>query len=145
MSIFHKQKQENTIIVGCGILGVHLASLLNAQKDFISIIDIKGQAFSKLSDASSYCLVEGDATDLDILECAGIKTADRVIITTNDDNTNIMIAQIARKYYKVHQVIVKVEDTSKECTCSHMGIIVVNPLILMLEQFRQVLADENEG
>ena len=142
MSLFNRQRHENVIIVGCGCIGAKLASILDAQNDRVSIIDLEAQSFSKLSHSSNYCLVEGDAMDIDILECAGIKTADIIIVTTNDDNTNIAVAKIAKEYYKVQQVIACIGDTSKEFAYKQMDIIVISPLILLMDKIQQVLTKE---
>lgn len=145
MSIFNRKKQENVIIIGCGFLGVKIAELLHKQYDSVSIIDINVQAFSKLSRSSDFILIKGDASDIDVLENAGIKTADIVLITTKDDNTNIMIAEIAKEYYKVHKVITYVKDTSKEFAYKQIGIDVISPISLLIDEIRNILGDESEG
>ncbi|MHB8962212.1 MAG: potassium channel family protein [Saccharofermentanales bacterium] len=142
MGIFNREKSRNAIIIGCGRIGMKIAALLDSQNYNVSIIDIDEQAFSGLPDSSRFCLVEGDATDMDTLECAGIKGADVILITTGDDNTNIMIAEIAKEYYQVHEVIMRVEDISKEQVYKEMGIRVISPMILLLDEVRLVLANE---
>jgi len=145
MKIFNKEKRENIIIVGCGRFGSKLALNLMNQNDNVSIIDIDRESFSRLSELCVNCSIEGDATDTDILELAGIKTADVLIAATNDDNTNIMIAQIAKEYYKVKQVIARVEDTSKEASYDQSGIIVICPLLLSLNELQRIFTLEKEG
>lgn len=142
MGIFNRERSRNAIIIGCGSVGIKIAALLDSQNYNVSIVDINEQAFSELSDSSRFCLVEGDAIDTDTLECAGIKSADVIIITTGDDNTNIMVAEIAKEYYQVNEVIMRVEDISKEQAYKEMGIIVINPMILLLDEVRLVLANE---
>lgn len=139
MSFFSRQKNREVIIVGCGSIGTKLASILHTQNDSVSIIDMDERSFSKITGASDYDLVVGDATDMDILEYAGIKTADTVIIATNDDDTNIMIAKMAKEYYKVNLVIARIEDTSKEFAYNQLDIVVINPLILLLEEIQKTL------
>lgn len=145
MKLFNREKRKNVIVAGCGRFGAKLASMLDTQNDNVSIIDINEQSFTKLSDSFNYCSIKGDATDTDILEFAGIKTADILIAATSDDNTNIMIAQIAKEYYQVSQVIARIEDTSKEASYEQMGIITICPLILSLNEIQRILTKEEEG
>ncbi len=145
MKIFNREKRESVIIVGCGRFGSKLAAILANQNDTVSIIDIDENSFSKLPDTYHEFCIDGDATDTDILELAGIKTADVLIALTNDDNTNIMVAQIAREYYKVNQVIAKIDDTSKEACYAQNGITAICPLLLSLNEFERIFKTEKEG
>ena len=144
MKLFNREKRKNVIIAGCGRFGSKLASILAAQKDNVSIIDINEQSFSRLPDSFNYYSIEGDATDTDVLVSAGIATADVLIAATNDDNTNIMIAQIAKEYYKVSQVTAIVEDTLKEAAYEQTGVIAISPLVLSLKELQYILAKESE-
>jgi trk system potassium uptake protein len=145
MKIFSREKRENIIIVGCGRFGSKLALDFYNQNSNVSMIDIDRESFSRLPEWCIDCSIEGDATDTDILELAGIKTADILVAATNDDDTNIMIAQIAKKYYKVSRVFAKVEDTSKEASYDQSEIIAICPLILSLNELQRIFAAEKEG
>ena len=144
MKLFSREKHEKVIIAGCGRFGSKLVSILADKNDNISIIDINEQSFSRLPTSLKYNWIEGDATDTDILEYAGIKTADVLVAVTNDDDTNIMIAKIAKEYYQVNQVIARIEDTSKEASYKQMGIITICPIVLSLNEFQNVLINQRE-
>ena len=63
----------------------------------------------------------GDATELFVLERAGVsRPADLVIAVTGDDEDNLVIGQLAREKYGVERVIARVNDpgTSTSSTCS---------------------------
>lgn len=145
MKLFNREKRERVIIVGCGSLGSKLATILANQNDAVSIIDIDENSFVKLPATYHEFCIDGDATDTDILELAGIKTADRLLALTNDDNTNIMIAQIAKEYYKVKQVIAKIDDATKEASYAQTGITAICPLLLSLNEFERIFKTEKEG
>ncbi|MEI7885158.1 MAG: TrkA family potassium uptake protein [Clostridia bacterium] len=144
MKLFNREKHENIIIAGCGNFGTKIASVFAAKNDNVTIIDIKEQSLPAIANAYNYYAIEGDATDLDTLEYAGIKTADLLIAATNDDNTNIMIAKIAKEYYRVNQVITRIEDTSKEAAYNKTGIIAICPLDLSLNELQHILIKEKE-
>ena len=93
MSIFKRQKKESIIIVGCGIFGSTLATMLSEQNKNVAIIDIDERTFRKLSPSYRGFSIEGDGTDIDLLTFTGAKNADILVASTKDDDTNIMIAQ----------------------------------------------------
>ncbi|MHB1483620.1 MAG: potassium channel family protein [Saccharofermentanales bacterium] len=145
MSIFNRKKQKDIIVVGCGTLGAKLADVLHKQYDNVTIIDLDEQSFSKLSNSSDYILIKGDASDIDVLENAGIMTADIMIVTTCDDNVNIMIAEIAKQYYKVKKVIACVKNITKEFAYKQTGIEVISPVTLLIDEIQNILEEEKEG
>src|SRR5439155_12238636 len=52
----------------------------------------------------------GDATELWVLERAGISRADMVIAVTGDDEDNVLICQVAKEKYMVEQIIARVNN-----------------------------------
>lgn len=84
-----------TIIIGCGRLGANLANTLSDNGEDVLIIDKNREAFRKLSPAFGCLSLQGDATDLDVLQEAQIGNASAVVAVTNHDNANILTAQIA--------------------------------------------------
>ena len=52
----------------------------------------------------------GDASELWVLERAGIQRADMVIAVTGDDEDNMLICQVAREKYMVEQIIARVNN-----------------------------------
>jgi trk system potassium uptake protein len=140
MKIFmNKRNCKNVIIAGCGLACSQLAIMLAAQKKNITMIDP-----SDISDPSDYFHIKGDATDIDVLEYAGIKSADIVIAATDDDNSNIMIAKIAKELYQVGQVIARVEDRSKESAYKHLDISILCPTTLMYNEIRQIFEETGD-
>ena len=76
-----------TIIIGAGRLGSTIARSLNKSSNVI-VIDCSKEKIDRLGEYSGFVEV-GDATDCSLLEKCGIKTADRVIAVTDDDNIKI--------------------------------------------------------
>ena len=52
----------------------------------------------------------GDATELWVLERAGISRADMVIAVTGDDEDNMLICQVAKEKYLVDRIIARVNN-----------------------------------
>lgn len=98
------------IIVGCGRLGVNLASSLAKKNVDIAIIDSTKLAFSNLPADFQGITVEGDALNQDVLIRAGIEKAEALVAATNCDALNAVVAHIARSVYQVPHVVVRNYD-----------------------------------
>lgn len=83
----------------------------------------------------------GDATDIDILMEAGIKKANIVLAATDDDNTNIMISQIASELFEVDKVVSRIYDTEKEIVYSDLDVKIIRPAKLSINEFERLALD----
>src|SRR5215212_4810422 len=71
--------------------------------------------YERLEDEFGYQVQQGDATELFVLERAGIaRPPDIVVAVTGDDEDNIVICQMAREKYGVEKVIARVNDPRNE-------------------------------
>lgn len=140
MSIFNKKKQEgNTVIIGCGRLGANIANALSNDGENVLIIDENRDAFKRLASNFGGLSVVGNGTDFDVLKEAQIERADVVIAVTNDDNTNIMIAQIARDMFQVERVIARLYDSEREAVYQELGINTICPAVLSVKEIDKLL------
>ncbi|WP_277407064.1 potassium channel family protein [Lacrimispora xylanisolvens] len=136
----NKQKNENyTIIIGCGKLGANLANTLSDNGEDVLIIDKNKEAFRKLSPAFGGLSLNGDATDLDVLQEAQINNATTVIAVTNNDNANILVAQVARKMFHIERVIARLYDPEREYVYHEFGIDTICPAILSVKEIDKIL------
>lgn len=133
------KKDEYIIIVGCGRLGSHLASLLSEERKSVVVIDNNEQSFNRLSENFSGFTIEADAIEEETLLEAKIDKADVVVTTTNDDNTNVMIAQIAKTIYKVPKVIARLFDPSRQKIYEGLDIDTICPTILSAIEFKNII------
>lgn len=141
-----KKSNYNSIIVaGCSRFGANIASTLSAQGKDVMVLDINHTAFRKLSHEYSGFTIVADATDIDELTKAGITKADVVVAATHDDNTNIMIAQIASKIFDVPKVISRLYDTEKEIVFQGFdNIQIIYPSRLSISEFEKQLVGAEE-
>lgn len=137
-----RDKNGSIIVVGCGRLGSTIASMLSEKNLNVTVLDIDQSNFRKLSASYGGLIKEGDGTDIDMLERVGIKNAAVLIATTNNDDVNIMIGQIAKVIYKVDEVITRIYDNSKKITCKNMDIKTISPTELSVNEFRRILFHE---
>lgn len=110
------------IIVGCGRVGARLATTLSEDGHDISIIDRNREAFRRLGPAFHGQTVEGWAFDQSVLERAGIRRADGFATVTNGDNTNYVLAAMARWHYQVPRVVARIYDPLRADIYHQLGI-----------------------
>ena len=134
-----KKSEGYTIIVGCGRLGANLANTLSNSGENVLILDERQDAFRRLSTSFGGLSVVGNGTDFDTLREAQIENASAVIAVTDDDNTNIMVAQIARDLFNVEHVIARLYDPERESVYQELGIATICPAVLSAKQIDKLI------
>ena len=128
-----------TVVIGCGRLGASLANAISDKEASVMMVDRDERAFRKLGTAYGGLTLTGDATDIAVLRSAEIKRADTVVSVTNDDNTNIMVAQIARNVYHIPNVICRLYDPEREIVYKEFGIDTICPTVLSTREIDRLL------
>ena len=127
--------KNKTIIVGCSNLGANITNKFATEGKNIMVIDKEPKNFSRLSDRFSGYTIVGDASDLEVLEEAGIASANEIVITTDDDNLNLFIAHIAKKIYNVPNIYLRLFEPDNEILLKGMDIKAIYPLELSYDKF----------
>ena len=111
------------LIAGGGKVGANLIrSLLRAGHE-VTLIEQKPYRFDKLEAEFEHQVIRGDATELFVLERAGItRPPDLVVAATGDDEDNIVICQLARERYGVGNVIARINDPRNQAYFDLLGI-----------------------
>lgn len=142
----NKRETSYTIVVGCGRLGANLANALSDKGENVTIIDLGAEAFRKLSSSFGGITIVGDAAEIHVLDEADIKRASAVVTVTNNDNTNILVAQIAKELFYVPHVIARLYDPERECVYHELGIDTICPAVLSEKEIDKILkTQEKEG
>ena len=134
-----QKKNDYIIIIGCGRLGANLANTLSDDNGNVLIMDTTKDSFRRLSSDFGGLSMVGNGTDLDALHNAQIEKASAVIAVTNDDNTNIMIVQLAREMFHVSRVIARLYDPDRESVYQELGIDTICPAILSAKEVGNLL------
>jgi trk system potassium uptake protein TrkA len=99
----------NVIVVGGGKVGAFLAALLLAGKHQVRVIEISREQLSTLEiDLPTEALLVGNGASPSVLEAAGIRQAHVVAAVTGVDETNLVVATLARFEFGVPRVIARV-------------------------------------
>jgi len=143
---FKSYRKQNlvTVIVGCGRLGAHIANALSERGEGVVVIDITRDAFRQLSPGFNGIIVTGDATDLMVLEEASLGRATALVAVTGRDNTNIMVAQMAKQLYNMPRVITRLSEPELECVYKELGIETISPLLLSTREIERLLDSDTK-
>ena len=122
------------LIVGCGRVGSSVARTMLSEGHEVSVVDVdigaktlleRGQERSWEDRGGQFTV--GTALEIDALTAAGIEGADAFVASTHGDNTNLVIAQIARRRFKVNNVVVRVADPARARWYAEQGLHTICP------------------
>ena len=131
------------VVIGCGRVGANVAHALLAADWEVTVVDENEDALTRLGDRWTQPFVVGHGMDAEILCAAGIEAADAVVIATGGDNTNIVIAQLARERFGVARVVVRILDPARAEFYRRRGMHVVCPTEAAIRELAgAVLGDE---
>jgi trk system potassium uptake protein TrkA len=99
------------IIVGGGKVGTSLALLLLEKGYAVKVIEAAREKISRLQqDLPADVVALGNGTDPVVLEAAGILGVDVVAATTGQDETNLVVTNLARFVFNVPRVVARVNN-----------------------------------
>ncbi len=135
------------MIVGAGRVGSSVAKRALAEGHEVSVLDEDPLSHERLDanqptsweDAGGRFTV-GTALELDALLEAGIEQAETFIASTNGDNTNLVIAQIAQRRFGVARVIARVLDPARAAWYREQGLETICPTQYAISEFEQALS-----
>ena len=132
----------DTIVVGAGRLGADIARQLSRQQDVL-LIDKDKDQLNSVTDFIGFMEV-GDATDLSFMEEMGIKDLNRIVIITDDDNTNIFLSDVCHYLYSVKEIYVRLKD-SRKMKLVNSAVKCICPFDLSLENFNEQMQQEEQA
>ena len=111
------------IVAGGGKVGANVASSLIAMGHEVTLVEQRRDRFEVLEEEFGPVVVHGDATEVHVLERAGInRPPDIVLAVTGDDEDNLVIAQLAKDGYGVPKAIARVNDPRNQQHFDLLGI-----------------------
>ena len=114
-------------MIGCGRVGSAVALELRDAGWNVNVVDEREEALGRLGHDWAGEFHLGHGMDISLLRQAGIADADAVIVTTDGDNSNIVIAQLAQKEFAVKSVVARVYDPARAEVYRARGLNLVCP------------------
>jgi trk/ktr system potassium uptake protein len=115
------------IVIGCGRVGSTVAKRLAGEGWDVTAIDEKESALSRLGEDWAGGFIVGHGMDTNVLREAGIEDADAVVVSTDGDNTNIVIGQVAQKRFGIECTVVRILDPARAEFYAERGLRTVCP------------------
>jgi trk system potassium uptake protein len=110
------------IVVGAGKVGWNLARELLDKDHEVTLIENNRRRFLTVEQELEHNVQYGDASELWVLERAGISRADMVIAVTGDDEDNMLICQVAKEKYLVDRIIARVNNPRNKQWFELLGV-----------------------
>jgi trk system potassium uptake protein len=127
------------IIVGAGKVGWNLARELLEKGNEVTLIENNRNRYLTVEQELEHNVQYGDASELWVLERAGISRADMVIAVTGDDEDNLLICQVAREKYLVEQIIARVNNPRNR---EHFELLDIKPYVSATDLILRLIEHE---
>ena len=98
----------NVIICGAGKVGFSISKQLAAQGHSITVIDQSSEDIKRINDTQDVKGIVGRASLPSVLENAGAENADMIIAVTRNDETNMVVCQLASSLFNVSKKIARI-------------------------------------
>ena len=128
------------LVVGCGRVGSAISKSMLAEGHEVSVLDENPEAIALLNRGQDRSWEDlggsftvGTALEIDALLAAGVEQADAFVASTDGDNTNLVIAQIAQRRFSVPRVVVRVLDPGRARWYAEQGLKTVCPTQTAIE------------
>ena len=121
------------IVIGCGRVGSTVAKQMLGEGWDVTAVDEKEDALTRLGDNWPGGFVLGHGMDVDVLRAAGVDEADAVVVSTDGDNTNLVIGQVVQKRFDIQCVVVRLLDPARADFFEQRGMRTVCPTKTAIE------------
>jgi len=133
----------HVVVVGCGRVGSALALSLTGNGHSVAVVDRRPDAFGRLGASFAGTTVTGIGFDRDRLVEAGIERADALAAVTSGDNSNVLVARVARENFRVERVVARIYDPRRAAIYQRLGIPTIATVAWTTERvLRRLLPDE---
>jgi trk system potassium uptake protein TrkA len=127
------------IIAGAGKVGWNLARELITKDREVTLIESDHRRYRIVEEELEHAVQYGDATELWVLERAGIQRADLVIAVTGDDEDNILICQVAKEKYGCERIVARVNNPRN---LNHFKLLGVQPAVSATDLILRLIEHE---
>jgi trk system potassium uptake protein TrkA len=127
------------IVVGAGKVGWNLARELLEKDHEVTLIENDRERYSTVEQELEHNIQYGDASELWVLERAGIQRADMVIAVTGDDEDNMLICQVAKEKYLVDRIIARVNNPRN---LEHFELLGIRPVVSATDLILRLIEHE---
>lgn len=127
------------ILIGGGSTGRALATHLIGEGNEVVIVENDEERAKSLAESMDALIIHGDGSDSEILKDAGVDRAEAAAVVTPDDNTNLTVCQILKKF-NVPRIVARVNDPGKKDLYIGLQITAaISPTAAVVSYFKNAL------
>ncbi|MGI8726145.1 MAG: potassium channel family protein [Solirubrobacterales bacterium] len=127
------------LITGAGKVGWSLTRELIEKGHEVTLVEQDRERYELVEGELENRIHYGDASELWVLERAGIQAADMVIAVTGDDEDNLLICQVAKEKYLVDRVIARVNNPRNR---QHFELLGIKPYVSATDLILRLIEHE---
>jgi len=127
------------IIAGAGKVGRNLGRELIAKGHEVTLIESSRARYLAIEEEFEHAAQYGDATELWVLDRAGIQRADLVIAVTGDDEDNMLVCQVAKEKYLCDRIIARVNNPRNT---EHFKLLGIQPSVSATDLILRLIEHE---
>jgi trk system potassium uptake protein TrkA len=127
------------IVAGAGKVGRNLARELIGKSHEVTVIESSRPRYLAIEEEFEHAVEYGDATELWVLERAGIQRADLVVAVTGDDEDNILVCQVAKEKYLCDRIIARVNNPRNH---DHFRLLGIQPAVSATDLILRLIEHE---
>src|ERR671914_160439 len=127
------------LICGGGKVGWNLARELIEKGNEVTLVEQDRRRYLIIEEELEHAVQYGDATELWVLERAGIQRADLVVAVTGDDEDNILICQMAKEKYLCERVIARCNNPRN---LQHFELLGIQPAVSATDLILRLIEHE---
>ena len=127
------------LVVGAGKVGWNLTRELLEKSHEVTLIEANRRRYLTVEQELEHNVSYGDASELWVLERAGIQRADMVIAVTGDDEDNMLICQVAKEKYEVERIIARINNPRNR---AHFDLLGIKPSVSATDLILRLLEHE---
>ena len=127
------------IVVGAGKVGWNLGRELLEKGHEVTLIENDRDRYQAVEQELEHNIQYGDASELWVLERAGVSRADLVIAVTGDDEDNMLVCQVAKEKYLVERIIARVNNPRN---LQHFKLLGIQPAVSATDLILRLIEHE---
>ena len=136
------------LVVGAGRVGASVATKALRSGHTVSVLDEDPLSHERLDvelgsswEEAGGRFTIGTALELDALIEAGIEDADVFIASTNGDNTNLVVSQLAQRRFEVPRVVARILDPRRAAWYAEQGLHTICAVKLGIKMFEEAVLE----
>ncbi|MBE5822127.1 MAG: TrkA family potassium uptake protein [Clostridiales bacterium] len=127
------------VVIGCGKIGIKFAKKMSGLNNDVTIIDSNKELTKKISKEFDGRVINGLEFDKTILENANVKEANCIVVSTDKDNTNIMVAQVLNKIFDVKNIIICLQNPSLAKIYEDSSFKIICPTNIVTDKIMEIM------